>query len=127
MRHFVVVNVLVGMAGMMVVGCGYFESGPPEKTRIEYSNFLESKMAQLLDTHASLVRQVQQRGLDSERQTALDATLDDLTKKREAVQRRMETLKAAKGQNWLVLQFGMNEALEKLAQAYNKALALNAV
>ena len=123
MKYSVVVNALVGMVAMMVVGCGNFGSSPQEETRVEYSKYAEGKLGQLLDTHAKFVVQVQQRGLGSERQAALDATLDDLTKKGEAVQRQIEALKASKGQDWLALQFHMNQALQELAQSYDKALA----
>ena len=127
MRYSVVVNVLVGMVGMIVIGCGNVGLSPSEETRNEYSKFVEGKMGQLLDTHARLVVQVQQRGLESERQIPLDATLEELRRKWEAVQRRIEALKAAEAQDWLALQFGMNEDLEELTQSYDKALALNAV
>ena len=126
MKHSVVVNILVGMVWLLVAGCGYFESGPPEETRHEYAKFAEGRLGQILDTHARLVVQVQQRKLVSERRTALDVTLDDLTKKRQAVERQIEALKAAKGQEWFAHQFRMNQALEELAQSYDKAFARNA-
>ena len=123
MKFSVVVNVLVGMVGLMVAGCGYFESGPPEKTRHEYSKFAEGQMSQILETHARLAVLTQQRGLESERRTALDVTLDDLTKKVEAVQTQIVALKATNGQGWFAHQFRMSQALEELAQSYNRALA----
>ena len=126
MKFSVVITVLVGMVSMLVVGCGYFESGPPEETRKEYSQFAEGQMSQILETHARLAVQIQQRGLESERRTALDTTLVGLTKKREAVQRQFQALKAAKGQGWWAHQFRMNQSLEELAESYNRAFARNA-
>ena len=81
MRYSVVVNILVGMVGMIVVGCGNFGLVPPQETRNEYSKFVEGKMGEFLDAHARLVVQAQQRGFESKRQINLDATLDGLTKK----------------------------------------------
>ena len=126
MKFSVVVMVLVGMVGMLVVSWGNFESGPPEETRHEYSKFAEGQMSQILETHARLAVQIQQRGLESERRTALDTTLDGLTKKREAVQSQIQAMKAAKGQGWWALQFRMNQSLEELAESYNRAFARNA-
>ena len=53
----------------------------------------------------------------------LDTNLDKLTKHGKEVQRQIDELKAAKGNDWLALQSGMNQALEELAQSYDKALA----
>ena len=123
MKGSVVMWILIGMLCMLVAGCGKFNPGPPEKTRHEYSKFAEGKMGQMLDKHARLAVQIQQRGLEFERRTALDTTLDDLAKKREAIQRQIDELKAAKGQGWWALQFRMNQSLEELAQSYNRAFA----
>ncbi|WP_447969176.1 hypothetical protein [Nitrospira sp. M1] len=127
MRSSVVVNVLVGMVGMMVVGCGVFEASPPEETRHEYSKFVEDKMGRLRGTHAQLVVQVEQRELEYECQEILEAALDDLTKKSESVQQRIDALRVATGQDWFMLQYGMNAALEELSESYARAFALNAV
>ena len=104
MKHSVIIRVLVGMVAMMVVSCGVFEAGPPEKTRIEYSKFVDDKMDQLLDKHARLVAQVQQADSLTEIRMAWETSLEALTKKRVEVQRHIEALKAAKGQNWFALQ-----------------------
>ena len=123
MRYSVVANVLISLVGVMVVGCGYFGSNPPEETRTEHSMFIEDKMDQLRDAHARLVLQIEQRGLESKRHTSLDALLNDLAERREAVQRQVEALKMAKGQDWFAIQYVMNHALEELAQSYDQALA----
>ncbi len=121
MRYSVVANVLVGLVGMVVVGCGYFGSNPPEETRKEYALFVEDKMDHLVHAHARLVLQMKQRELVSERQTALDALLYELAERREAVQRQINALKIARGQDWFAIQYVMNHALEELAQSYDQA------
>jgi len=127
MRYAVVVKVLVGLVGMLIVGCGSFGADPPEKTRNEYSKFVEDKMVQLRATHEKFVVEVQQSEVKPKRQTTLEAALDDLTKRRDAVQHQVDALQEAKGQEWFVLQYGMNAALEELSQSYSRAFALNAV
>ena len=148
MKYSLAVNVFVGMVWLMVAGCGTSESGSPEEYQLageevqsgdkeavetiqasmeenlnEYVKIVEGKMGQLLDKHAKLVDQAQQTGSGTEAQVALDANLEDLTKKGKEVQRQINKLKAAKGKDWLALQSGMNQALEELAQSYDKALA----
>ncbi len=121
MKNLIFANVLVGLVSLLVVGCGYFGSNPPEETRTEYSIFVESKMDHLRDVHARLVLRAQQKELESGRQTSFDALLNDLEKRREVVQRKIETMKIAKGQDWFAIQFVMNHALEELAQSYDQA------
>lgn len=115
------VYLLVSIFWMMGAGCESFESTPPEETRTEYSLFVKDKMDKLRYAHARLIMQVQQEGLDTKHQTILNATLDDLTQRREAVKRQIETMKMAKGPDWFAIQFVMNHDLEELAQSYDQA------
>ena len=123
MNYWLGVKVLAGIVALLIVGCGNFQTNPSEEIRKKYSAFLETKMDLLLDKHARLVDQVQQGRPKTEQQTSLNKTLDDLTKKGEAVQGQMGELQSAKGANWHALQFGVNQALEELTQAYDNALA----
>ena len=148
MKYSMVVNVLVGMVWLMIAGCGTSESGSPDESRLaeekmqlgdkevvdtiqapgeenlnEYVKIVEGKLGQLTDKHAKLVDLGQQAELGSEPQAAFDTSLGDLTKKREEIQVQIETVKAAKGKDWIPLQSGMNQALEELGQSYDTALA----
>ena len=148
MKYSVAVHVLVGMVWLMIAGCGASESGTPEEFQLageevqsgdkeaietiqvpveenlnEYVKTVEGKWDLLKDKHAKLVDQAQQAGSGTEIKVALDTNLDDLTKQGEEVQRQIDELKVAKGKDWLALQSGMNQALEELAQSYDKALA----
>lgn len=79
-------------------------------------------MIQLREAHARLLVQVEQGGLESERQTILAATLDDLTTQVKVVQERIKALNVAKGHDWFTIQYVMNLTLEKLDQSYEKVL-----
>ena len=147
MKNSVWGNVLLGIGCLVIAGCEYSESGfsdvsSPVKSEAkfgdqevvnamqasseellhEFSKVVEGKLSQLKKKQAKLTEQVKKDEIVSEAKAALDATLDDLTKKGEAVQIQIEALKAAKGDDWLALQPGVNQALEDMDQAYEKAL-----
>ncbi len=148
MKYSLGVNVLVGIAWMMVAGCGTSESSAPQETRVaeepiqlgekevvetsqaslnenrnEYVKVIEGKLIQLNDDHAKLVVQAQQAGSGTQVQADLDTTLKDLTKEGKEVQQQIDELKAVKAEDWLALQSDMNQALEELAHSYEQALA----
>ena len=90
---------------------------------------VKDKMGQLIGKHARLADQIQKKGLEGEPQTTIEESIDnlaqiieDLSQKGEEVQKQIDLLREAKGQEWLVLRPGLNQALEELTQAYDKAL-----
>ena len=147
MKNSVVINVLLGMVLMVVAGCGTSESNAPQETRLaeekvqsgdkevvetsqaslqenrtEYVKIIEEKLSQLNENHAKLVDQAQAVS-GSEVQVVLDKTLDDLTQQGKEVQQQIDELKEVNVDDWLALQPDMNQALEELAQSYDRALA----
>ncbi|MCA9467352.1 MAG: hypothetical protein KC643_18170 [Nitrospira sp.] len=150
MKRSVVVSVFVSLLGFGVLGCESSETESPQESRLvenddlvtgsqqsglesaqgpageaflEYTHFVEGKLRKLKAMHLELVDRVKQGEANSDATMALDARLEDLTKKGEEIQRRIEYLKAAKGEDWLALQAGVNQALDAMAQSYEKALA----
>ena len=147
MKYSAVVNVLVGIVWMVVAGCGTSESNTPQESRFaeekvqsgdkevvetsqaslqenrnEYVKIIEEKLSQLNENHAKLVDQAQATS-GTEVQVVLDKTLDDLTKQGKEVQQQIDELKEVNVDDWLALQPDMNQALEELAQSYDRALA----
>ena len=138
----------LGLACMMVIGCSNSEnSTAPESQLAEVDAQLENKdlaesiqaplsenlstylegvkdkFAQLKDKHAQLVGQVSETGPGTEPKVALDATLEELTKKGEEIQLQIEAMKSAKGEDQPVLQTDMDKSLADLDQSYDTALA----
>lgn len=152
MKNSAWANVLFCGVCLVGAGCGSSESGFPESSSgvgseaklagkevvstmptpsgenlDEFSKTVEEKLRQLTEKHAKLanklIDQIKQSEFNSELKPALEVTLDDLIKKGKAVRRQIETLKDAKGSNWLVLQAEVNQALQDMDQSYEKALS----
>jgi hypothetical protein len=148
MKNFMLLNVVGGIVWLTVAGCSASDSGPVEESQLagkevssgtsdivatvaapqegdmnEYFRVVEGKFDQLKEKHAKLTEQVGQKGSDAETPSALDKALEDLTQKGREVQKQIETLKTAKGNEWIALQPDMNRALDELTQSYDAALA----
>ena len=141
-------SVFMGLLGFAALGCEISETEPPLESRLaenddrtsrsrsdsqsmqglagegflEYVHVVEGKFQELQVRHAKLVDGIRhaEKGIGS--YSGLDFLLEDLTKKGQAVQRKMEALRTAKGAEWLVLKSGINTALQELSQAYDKAI-----
>ncbi|GJL64162.1 MAG: hypothetical protein NPIRA04_28160 [Nitrospirales bacterium] len=148
MQYSVGVNVLLGIAWMIVVGCGTSESNPPQDTqfaeethqpgakeavetsrasleegRNEYVKVVEGQLHQLNDDHEKLVDRAHQARPGTQVQADLHKSLENLTGQSQKVQQQIDELKATKVEDWNALQSGMNQALEELTQSYDQALA----
>jgi len=138
----------IGLVCMMVLGCSNSELGTsPEsqltekdtplasqaivetqeaiqgETLATYLKGVDDKLGQLKDKHAKLTDHVQKDASGAEPAVALNAILGELQKKGEELQIQVEAMKAAKGEDQLALQTGMDKALADLAQSYDHALA----
>ncbi|GJL52746.1 MAG: hypothetical protein NPIRA01_39730 [Nitrospirales bacterium] len=148
MKYSVGVNVLIGIAWMMVAGCGTSESNAPQDTqfaeethqpgakevvetsrasleenRNEYVKVVEGQLNQLNDDHEKLVDRAHQARSGTQVQADLGKSLKNLTDQGKKVQKQIDELKATKVEDWNALQSGMNQALEELTQSYDQALA----
>ena len=150
LKHSLRMNVYIGVLCLAIGACGYSESGSPEASAVreseaklgghdvkemaemrgtrsdenmqEFLRSVEEKFGQLKSKHAKLADRIQQGDRSADAKVALDATLENLIRKGQAVQQQIQTLKTAKGQDWLALQAGINQALADMDQAYENAL-----
>lgn len=151
MKYPILVIVLVGMSCMFVTGCGNSEldssitskvtgeekpleelgdkkvvepsQASLEKDRNEYVRIMEEKLNKLNADHTKLFNHAQQAGSGTELQIFLNKDLEVLTQQRQRLQQQIDELKVVKGVGWLELQTPINQAIEELAQLYEKALS----
>ena len=148
MKYSVLGNLGIGLVCLMVVGCSNSEvdtssesqlagtdtslndkdvveniSAPSGESLTTYLVGVDDKLGQLKDKHAKLMGQVKEAAPGSDSVQALEAKLAELTTKGEELQFQIEAMKAAKGDDQLALQAGMDKALADLDQSYDTALA----
>ncbi len=144
MKYSALGNVCVGIVCMMVIGCSNSELSTAPEAQVAvndeqlegkdvmesiqapnlttYLQHVEDKLGQLKDKHAKLVNTEPETGPGSKSRVILDTRLAELTQEGEEVQFQIEAMKAAKGEDQLALQTGIDKALADLDQSYDTAL-----